>query len=82
MHVFAFRELRHMVIDIVLATDMARHFHQVNTLNYILHCMQQIERLAELTFIYFFHSDFFIWGWGGYRSLSLKKDSAMCCVRI
>ncbi|XP_053140036.1 dual specificity calcium/calmodulin-dependent 3',5'-cyclic nucleotide phosphodiesterase 1A-like isoform X3 [Hemicordylus capensis] len=38
------RELRSLVIRMVIATDMARHFRHINTLRNIVRCMQQKQR--------------------------------------
>ncbi|KAM6464591.1 uncharacterized protein PHA67_011186 isoform 2-T2 [Liasis olivaceus] len=38
------RELRRMVINIVLSTDMSHHFQQMKVMKHILQCLQDVER--------------------------------------
>ncbi|KAH0621797.1 hypothetical protein JD844_023431 [Phrynosoma platyrhinos] len=41
------RELRRLVIEMVLATDMSQHFRQMNTMKQVLQHQQQMERVHK-----------------------------------
>ncbi|XP_062813152.1 dual specificity calcium/calmodulin-dependent 3',5'-cyclic nucleotide phosphodiesterase 1A isoform X2 [Anolis carolinensis] len=41
------RELRHLVIEMILATDMTQHFHHMNCMKRILQNEQQVKRIHK-----------------------------------